>query len=98
MLRVDPCPECLGSGRTISAVCEACSGVGDVWNTRRVEVRVPAGVEDGTRMRLAQAAGTADAYVRVKVLAPPRDPAWIRVGALVALLAAVAFLVYLLLH
>jgi molecular chaperone DnaJ len=98
MLRVDPCPDCLGSGRTVSAACEACSGVGDVWNTRRVEVRVPAGVEDGTRIRLAHAAGNADAYLRVKVLPAPRDPAWIRVGALAALLVAVAFLVYLLVH
>jgi molecular chaperone DnaJ len=98
MLRVDPCPDCLGSGRTVSAACEACSGVGDIWNTRRVEVRVPAGVEDGTRIRLAHAAGNADAYVRVKVLPAPRDPAWIRVGALAALLVAVAFLVYLLVH
>jgi len=98
MLRVDPCPECLGSGRTVSAVCDACSGVGDVWTTRRFEVRVPARVEDGTHIRLAHAARPADAYVRVKVLPAPRDPAWIRVGALAALVVAVAFLVYLLLN
>ena len=59
---------------------------------------IPADVEDGTTIRLAQAAGGSDAYVRVKVLPPPRDPAWIRVGALAALLVAVAFLVYLLLR
>ncbi len=98
MLRVDPCPECLGGGRSISAVCQACTGVGDAWKRRRVEVRVPAGVEDGTRIGLAHAAGSADAYVRVKVLPAPRDPAWIRVGALAALLVAVAFFVYLLLR
>jgi molecular chaperone DnaJ len=96
MLRVDPCPECLGTGRTVSSPCATCSGVGDVWRRRTIDVRVPAGVADGARIRLAHAAGNADAYVRVKVLAPPRDPAWIRYGALVALLAAVAFLLFVL--
>src|SRR5207302_9374288 len=63
MLRVDPCPGCLRSGRHVSAVCASCSGVGDVWRRRRVDVTVPADVEDGTRIRLAQAAGSGDAYV-----------------------------------
>ena len=98
MLRVDPCPECLGSGRDVSAVCGSCNGVGDVWRRRRVGVTVPAGVEDGRWIRLAHAAGSADAYVRVKVLPPPRDPAWIRLGALAALLVAVTFFLYLLLR
>ena len=79
-------------------MCQACSGVGDLWKHRRVEVRVPAGAEDGRLIGLADAAGSADAYVRVKVLPAPRDPAWIRVGALAALLVAVAFLIYLLLR
>ena len=57
---------------------------------------MPAGVEDGEWVRLAHAAGSSDAYVRVKVLPPPRDPAWIRLGAFAALLVAVAFFLYLL--
>jgi molecular chaperone DnaJ len=96
LISVDPCPECFGSGRRVSAHCPACSGVGDVWAWRNIEVRVPAGVEDGRWIRLAHAAGSVDAYVRVKVLPPPRDPAWIRIGALAALLGAIAFLIYLL--
>jgi molecular chaperone DnaJ len=96
LLSVEPCPECFGSGRCVSAHCPACSGVGDVWRRRRIEVKVPAGVEDGRWIRLAHAAGSADAYVRVNVLPPPRDPAWIRMGALAGLVVAVAFLVYLL--
>ena len=96
MLRVDPCPECFGSGRIVSAPCSACSGVGDVWKQRRIELQVPAGVENGEWIRLAHAGGSADAYVRVNVLPPPRDPAWIRVGALAALLVALAFFFVLL--
>ena len=98
MLSVEPCFECLGSGRSVSAHCPGCNGVGDVWTQRRIEVRIPSGVENGRWIRLAHAAGSVDAYVRVKVLPPPRDPAWIRIGALAALLVAVAFLVYLLLN
>jgi hypothetical protein len=98
MLRVDPCPECVGTGRSVSTPCATCSGVGDIWKRRKIDVKIPAAVEDGTRIRLAHAAGNADAYVRVSVLDPPRDPAWIRYGALVALLAAVAFLVYVVLR
>ena len=98
MLSVEPCPECFGSGRSVSAHCPGCNGVGDVWTQRRIEVRIPSGVENGRWIRLAHAAGSVDAYVRVKVLPPPRDPAWIRIGALAALLVAVAFLVYLLLN
>jgi molecular chaperone DnaJ len=98
MLRVDPCPECLGSGRTVSAACQACRGVGDVWKRRQIDVRVPAGVEDGRWIRLARETGGSGAYVRVNVLPPPPDPAWIRLGALAALLVAVGFLVYLLLR
>jgi molecular chaperone DnaJ len=96
MLRVDPCPECLGSGRNAAVSCASCKGVGDVWKSRRIDVSVPAGLEDGARIRLAHAAGNADAYVRVKVLPPPRDPAWIRLGSLAGLLVAVGFLIYLL--
>jgi molecular chaperone DnaJ len=98
MLHVDPCPECLGSGRTVSAACQACSGVGDVWKRRQIDVPVPAGVEDGRWIRLARETGGSGAYVRVNVLPPPPDPAWIRLGALAALLVAVGFLVYLLLR
>ena len=96
MLRVDPCPECLGSGRIVSAPCSACNGVGDVWRRRRVEVHVPAGVEAGEWIRLPRAAGGADAYVRVNVRPPPRDPVWIRVGAFAVLLFALAFFLFLL--
>jgi molecular chaperone DnaJ len=96
MLCVDPCPECLGSGRTVAAACQACSGVGDVWKRRQIDVRAPAGVEDGRWIRLARETGGSGAYVRVNVLPPPRDPAWIRIGALAVLLVAIGFLVYLL--
>ncbi|MBX6351269.1 MAG: molecular chaperone DnaJ [Clostridia bacterium] len=50
---VQPCPRCRGSGRIVEEPCRACQGRGDVRRTREIEVRVPAGVEDGVRLRLA---------------------------------------------
>jgi molecular chaperone DnaJ len=47
------CPACHGRGQTISDPCPACSGQGRVSKERTLSVNIPAGVEDGTRIRLA---------------------------------------------
>ena len=47
------CPECHGLGRIIKDKCPDCDGVGTVNKQRTLEVKIPAGVEDGTRLRLA---------------------------------------------
>ena len=47
------CPTCGGSGRTIKNPCKVCGGAGRVQRERNLSVSVPAGVEDGTRIRLA---------------------------------------------
>ncbi len=47
------CPTCNGRGETIDDPCKACSGAGRVMKERTLSVNVPAGVEDGTRIRLA---------------------------------------------
>ncbi len=48
-----PCPTCHGAGRIIRDPCKACGGAGRVRKERKLSVRIPKGVEDGTRMRLA---------------------------------------------
>ncbi|HWZ46567.1 MAG TPA: molecular chaperone DnaJ, partial [Candidatus Saccharimonadales bacterium] len=45
------CPKCNGSGRVVADPCTKCKGVARVVRERIVDVTVPAGVEDGTRMR-----------------------------------------------
>jgi molecular chaperone DnaJ len=45
------CPNCGGMGRVISDPCSKCKGEGRLTRERTVDVAVPAGVEDGTRMR-----------------------------------------------
>lgn len=47
------CPACHGRGEVISDPCSDCSGTGRVTKERTLSVNIPAGVEDGTRIRLA---------------------------------------------
>ncbi len=47
------CPGCHGRGQVIEDPCKACSGSGRVTRERTLSVNIPAGVEDGTRIRLA---------------------------------------------
>ncbi len=47
------CPTCAGRGQVIENPCAACSGAGRVTRERNLSVNIPAGVEDGTRIRLS---------------------------------------------
>ena len=47
------CPTCQGRGEVISDPCSPCSGTGRTTETKNLEVKVPSGIEDGTRIRLA---------------------------------------------
>ncbi len=46
------CPHCFGRGEVIDDPCTSCSGTGRTTRERALQVNVPAGVEDGTRIRL----------------------------------------------
>jgi molecular chaperone DnaJ len=68
------CPTCGGSGRTVRNPCKVCGGAGRVQRERTLSVSVPAGVEDGTRIRLAgegevgvRGAPAGDLYVDVGI-------------------------------
>ena len=52
MVQVTTCPVCGGRGKVIKDHCPTCGGRGKVRNTRRKKVTIPAGVDDGTRIRL----------------------------------------------
>jgi molecular chaperone DnaJ len=47
-----PCPRCRGNGTVIEKPCHKCKGTGTERRTRRYSVRIPAGVKDGTRIRV----------------------------------------------
>jgi len=48
-----PCPACFGRGKIIQTPCGKCRGGGSVEDSSVVEVKIPAGIEDGQKMRLA---------------------------------------------
>jgi molecular chaperone DnaJ len=48
-----PCPKCRGTGTTIKNPCDTCLGQGRVRRSKRLAVKIPAGVDTGDRIRLS---------------------------------------------
>ena len=48
-----PCSTCRGTGRIQNLACSVCRGAGVVPEVKRLEVRIPAGVDNGSRVRIA---------------------------------------------
>jgi len=70
----EPCRECQGVGTIVDEKCPECQGTGGVTKTRTINVRFPAGVADGQRIRLGgrgepgeRGGPSGDLYVLVKV-------------------------------
>ncbi len=53
----EPCSSCQGTGRIQNLPCSLCRGSGVVSRVKRIEVKVPAGVRDGSRVRIAGKGG-----------------------------------------
>ncbi len=73
-VNVQPCVACSGRGQTIKEHCPDCGGSGNVTRERRIEVKIPAGVDNDNRLRVPSAgeAGSkggepGDLYVFIKV-------------------------------
>ena len=47
------CGRCRGTGRMVASPCRTCGGAGHVQNTRKLQIRIPAGVDDGSQLRIA---------------------------------------------
>ena len=47
------CPRCHGSGKMVAHPCLACSGAGRIKNQKTLSVKIPAGVDEGDRVRLS---------------------------------------------
>ncbi len=69
-----PCPECNGLGHKIDKKCSQCDGTGTNQKSRTLDVKIPAGIEDGARLRLsgqgeagAFGAPAGDFYLDVRV-------------------------------
>ena len=77
----EPCPQCGGSGNVNRRPCPRCRGGGWTRATRNLEVKIPAGVDTGSRVRVASEGagggsddrtGRGDLYLRVTVAPHPR--------------------------
>jgi molecular chaperone DnaJ len=73
-----PCPQCGGAGQIIEDPCPTCGGSGLTQQTKRYKVNIPAGVKDGTRIRLAgkgeagpRGGPPGDLYVTTRVTPSP---------------------------
>jgi molecular chaperone DnaJ len=78
------CPNCRGSGEVITDPCANCQGEGRALTQRKLAVKIPAGVDDGTRIRVAgegeagvRGAGSGDLYLFVHM---KRHPIYAREG------------------
>lgn len=68
------CPRCHGQGESIEKRCPACGGEGRVRKTRKLQAKIPAGIEHGSRLRMTgegeagqQGGGRGDLYIQVLV-------------------------------
>ncbi|HEU5253528.1 MAG TPA: molecular chaperone DnaJ [Solirubrobacterales bacterium] len=73
-----PCPQCGGAGQVIEDPCPTCGGSGLTQQNKRYKVNVPAGVKDGSRIRLAgkgedgpRGGPPGDLYVTTRVASSP---------------------------
>ena len=92
VLQLVTCVACGGTGRA-AVSCDRCAGSGRIEVEREAEVTIPSGVENGARVPV----GPDGEHVVVRVRPQPRDPAALRLAAALGLVAAVAFLLFLLL-
>ena len=74
----EPCRDCRGTGQIIDDPCPDCHGTGSTMQTRTITVRVPAGVKDGAKLRIAgkgtpgaRGGAPGDLYVTVRVGSHP---------------------------
>jgi curved DNA-binding protein len=72
------CQTCGGSGRNLGRVCNVCAGTGQVQKTETCQVKIPAGVGEGQKLRLAgrgeagsSGGGAGDLFLRVRLARHP---------------------------
>ncbi len=71
---IKTCPECGGEGKTIANPCSECHGRGKIRKNRKLHIKIPAGIDNGSRIRLSgegepgtRGGATGDLYVFIEV-------------------------------
>jgi molecular chaperone DnaJ len=74
----NPCHNCNGTGRKISNPCNSCNGEGRISKTSSLSVKIPAGIKNGSTLRLSgqgeagvRSGGAGDLYIHVKIAKHP---------------------------
>lgn len=72
------CPDCKGRGSTYVEVCKKCKGSGRTWKRKELKISIPAGIEDGSILRIPEEGEAGfnggkpgDLYIRVRVKPHP---------------------------
>ncbi|MGE5582073.1 MAG: molecular chaperone DnaJ [Bacillota bacterium] len=78
-VNVKTCDRCRGEGKTVETPCGECGGSGRVRKSRRIEVKVPGGVESGSRLRISgegeaglRGGSPGDLYIYIHVKPHPK--------------------------
>jgi DnaJ-class molecular chaperone len=78
MQAAETCPTCNGTGQVGDKLCPTCGGSGQVLKPKTIEVNIPAGVRDGSTVRLAGQGGSGlngtqpgDLYLRIRLRSHP---------------------------
>ncbi len=77
MIQTTICPACHGEKKIVKKACPKCSGSGRVYRETKLEVKIPAGIENGMRLRIpgkgeVGEGGAGDLYVVVRVMPHPK--------------------------
>ena len=71
------CPECHGEGKTFEKKCHKCRGAGFTQGTEQINIKIPAGIEDGQSLKMpgkgepTKKGHAGDLYIRIRVKSSP---------------------------
>lgn len=53
IINITPCMKCCGTGKIVTKLCETCNGEGKIKKIKKIEIKIPKGIDDGQYLRIA---------------------------------------------